>query len=310
MLRCLLRHRAAALWHIFHQLWSARRICACSQWIIVLLVLWTTQHSLHGKESTFAGRRASTSHKSRLNAIRSIPLKNISPRYRRRVHQVLSDSSLYRRLPTQMVDCNPQLFTFLAKNPEMLVEIWREMGISRVDLVRSGSNTFQLTDNAGTTCELIIVEQKCDQRAQNRIVMYSDGSYEGKPFKRPVRAQCVMLLRTGSIKETNGRDYVAARLDTFIRIDRASIELFAKAVHPLVGRTADANFGDTMAFVSTFSQAAERQPETVQKLVNGLPRVSRARRQELERLAWQCGSRQLPTLKTATSGTLVKDELR
>ena len=235
--------------------------------------------------------QSTTSDVARREATRAVPLNNIHPQYRQLVHKVLTDSSLFRRLPTQMVDCDPQLFTFLAQNPETLVQMWQQMGISHVSLERTGENTFALSDNAGTTGKLVIVEQKCDQHAQNRIVMYCEGAYEGKPFNKPVRAQCVLLLRSGSMKETNNRDYVACRLDSFIRIQRTSIELFAKAMHPFVGKTADANFTDTVSFISNFSQAAEQQPAKIERLVNSLPRVTKDRQQRLVEIAYNCSEK-------------------
>ena len=246
---------------------------------------------LSGAERGKQHLQASTSDSARREAIQAVPLKNIHQRYRRSVQKVLIDSSLFRRMPTQMVDCDPEMFTFLMKNPEMLVEMWQQMGISRVALKRTGANTFSLADGAGTTGELVIVEQKCDGNAQNRIVMYADGAYDGKPFKRPVRAQCVLLLRSGSMRETNGRDYVACRLDSFVRIERTSLEIFAKALHPWVGKTADANFADTINFISNLSQAAEQKPASIERLVNSLPRVTEGRQQRMVRLAYSCSEK-------------------
>ena len=244
---------------------------------------------------------STTSSRARNEAIRAIPFQRMAPDYRRRVKQVLNDTSLYRRLPTMTVDCHPPLFTFLAKNPDVLVQIWRQLGISNIDLVREGNNKYRLTDSVGTVGHLVIVEQNCDDRAQNRLVMYAEGAYEGKPFKRPVRAQCVLLLRSGSVQETNGRHYVAVRLDTFLRIDRASLELFAKAVHPLVGRTADRNFADTINFIGNMSQAAETRPLTIERLANSLPRVSADRKRRLVQITYECAERQSqPSDSTAT----------
>ncbi len=244
---------------------------------------------------------STTSSRARNEAIRAIPFQRMAPDYRRRVKQVLNDTSLYRRLPTMTVDCHPPLFTFLAKNPDVLVQIWRQLGISNIDLVREGNNKYRLTDSVGTVGHLVIVEQNCDDRAQNRLVMYAEGAYEGKPFKRPVRAQCVLLLRSGSVQETNGRHYVAVRLDTFLRIDRASLELFAKAVHPLVGRTTDRNFVDTINFIGNMSQAAETRPLTIERLANSLPRVSADRKRRLVQITYECAERQSqPSDSTAT----------
>ena len=231
---------------------------------------------------------SSTTLAARNEAIRAIPMRRIAPVYRRKIDKVLNDCSLYRRLPTMTVPCNPELFTYQAQNPDVLVQIWRQLGISNVDLVKTGENRFRMVDNVGTTGELVIVEQKCDEHAQNRLVIYSHGQYDGKPFKSPVRAECVLLLRSGSVKETDGRQYIAARLDTFVRIDRASLELFAKAVHPLVGRTADRNFADTINFISSMSQAAEARPGTIARLTESLPNISAERKQRLIQIAYQC----------------------
>ncbi len=229
--------------------------------------------------------QASTSQLAQREALRAIPLERMAPPHRRAVQRVLNDCSLYRRLPTGVVACQPDLFTWLMLHPETLVEIWRELGISNVDLERTGANSFRLSDNAGTTAQLSIVEQKCQPGAQNRIVMLADGAYDGKPFQRPIHAQCVLLLRSGSFQETNEKDYVAARLDTFVRVERTGVKLFAKALHPWVGKTADKNFLDTLQFVGNLSETACRHPERVRKLVVGLPGTPLPLRQELLRVA-------------------------
>ena len=267
-----------------------RRRCVRSVLTLLLLAGLAAAASA-AKKSQQPHLQATTSNAARNEAIQSIPLKKVHSKYRGSVQRVLTDCSLYRRLPTQMVDCDPALFTFVVKNPEVLVEMWQKMGISRVSLERTGENTFALADGAGTTGKLVIVEQKCDPDAQNRLVMYSEGAYDGKPFKRPVRAQCVLVLRSGSLRETNNRDYVACRLDTFVRIERTSLELFAKAMHPWVGKTADANFADTISFVSNLSQAAEQRPASIERLAKSLPRVSQHRQQQLARLAYNCSTK-------------------
>jgi len=159
------------------------------------------------------------------------------------------------------------------------------LGVSHVQLIRTGPHTFDLTDGMGTTGTLAIVEQRCEDKAQNRVVMYSTGRYEGKPFKRPVTANCVLLLRSGSVTETNGRPYVAARLDTFVRLDRPSMELLAKAVHPFVGKTTDRNFVDTLTFIGNLSYTAERRPDSIAKLSSDLENIDYARRERFVQVA-------------------------
>jgi hypothetical protein len=231
---------------------------------------------------------ASTSNEARADAAKAIPLAKVDQRYRAKVQAVMDNVSVFRRLPTQVVDCNAEMFTFMAQNPEVLVEVWRELGITQVSLERIDATSFRMADNAGTTGKLVIVEQSCQPKAQNRIVMFAEGAYEGKPFNKPVRAQCVLLLRSGSLTESDGRNYVATRLDSFIHIDRASLEIFAKVLHPLVGKTADRNFSDTIKFVGGFSQAAEQNPRQIEHLISSLENVSTMQQEKLVKIAHSC----------------------
>lgn len=231
---------------------------------------------------------ASTSEATQAEARRSIPLAKIDAQFRPAVAAVVAEPTIFRRLPTSVVDCRPELFTFLAQNPEVMVEIWRHLGVSQVTLTRLDERTCKISDGAGTTGTIIVVEQTCEEGAQNRIVMLANGSFEGKPFQQPISAQCVLVLTSGSKEETNGRRFVAARMDAFIKLDRMSLALVAKAVHPFVGQTADRNFTDTMLFVSNLSYTAEKRPEAIEQVAIDMQNLDHPRRQGLIKAAYQC----------------------
>lgn len=231
---------------------------------------------------------ASTSDETQAEARRNIPMAKIDPAYRPAVAAVLADPTIFRRMPTSVVDCHPDLFTFLARNPEVMVEMWRRLGVSQVSLTRLDERTCRISDGAGTTGTIVVVEQTCEPGAQNRIVMLANGSFEGKPFKQPIGAQCVLVLTSGSKEETNGRRFVASRLDAFIKLDRVGLELVAKAVHPFVGQTADRNFTDTMLFVSNLSFTAEKRPESIEQLAIEMENLDQPRRQGLTKVAYEC----------------------
>jgi hypothetical protein len=237
---------------------------------------------------TSEGSEASTSEASQADARRSVPMAKIDSEFRPTVAAILTEPTIFRRMPTSVVDCRPELFTFLAQNPEVMVEMWRHLGVSQVTLTRLDERTCKISDGAGTTGTIIVVEQTCEEGAQNRIVMLANGSFEGKPFQQPISAQCVLILTSGSKDETNGRRYVAARLDAFIKLDRTSLALVAKAVHPFVGQTADRNFADTMLFVSNLSYTAEKRPEAIEQVAIDMQNLDQPRRQGLIKAAYQC----------------------
>ena len=71
---------------------------------------------------------------ARDEAMRAIPWKQIAEPQRRKLQYVVQNASMYRRLPTRVIDCDPDLFTFLLQHPEVVVDVWQMMGVSRVTL--------------------------------------------------------------------------------------------------------------------------------------------------------------------------------
>src|SRR5438132_4317089 len=98
-----------------------------------------------------AAGKATNSRAARDEAVQSIPMDKLSREMHSRVSAVINNTSVYRRLPTQSIDCDPELFEFLVQNPEVVVDIWRVMGITNMTLDRNGPDRFRAADGQGTT---------------------------------------------------------------------------------------------------------------------------------------------------------------
>ncbi len=222
----------------------------------------------------------------REEALRSIPLDKLPAELRPKVAGVLNNTSLFRRVPVQVIDCDPDLYLFLARHPEVVVNIWQIMGISRVTLQRTGPNTYQGNDGAGTTGAITLCHSSYDTQ-----IVYAEGAYEGPMFARPLRAQCVLVLRAAYVQETNGRYYITNRLDTFIHIDHAGLELVAKTFNSIVNKTVDVNFRETVAFVGTVSRTAEANAPGMQRLAAKLVGLEPNVREEFSRISSEIGQK-------------------
>src|SRR5262245_61329530 len=109
-----------------------------------------------GSESSAAatssgGSDATSSHAARDEAVRAIPWKLMSPASRQTTQSILNNTSIYRRLPTRIIDCDTDLFTFLLQHPEVVIDVWRVMGISQVALSKMRDGSYRGTDGVGTT---------------------------------------------------------------------------------------------------------------------------------------------------------------
>jgi hypothetical protein len=142
------------------------------------------------------------------------------------------------------------------------------MGVSKVTMRRLPDGSYQASDGVGTLCQVRYV-----YNGHDTLVILAEGSYTGAIFIRPVKAKCVLVLRTAAIRENDGQFYVTSRMDCFIHLEQMSVELLARTVQPLVGRAADYNFTETAAFLGALSRAAQRNKPGMHLLVDKLTKT-------------------------------------
>ena len=242
--------------------------------------------------------RATTSRAARDNAVGAIPVEKLDAKSRAKVSSVLSHISLFRRMPIGVVDCDPDLYLFMVRHPDVVVNIWDVLKISRLKLRTAGPQTYQVTDSAGTLATVEFL-----YRSHDTHLIYAEGSYEGPLAARPLKGRCLIVLKTGYVRETDGRYYITSRLDTFMRLDQGGVELLAKAFHPLVGKVADNNFLQSVAFLGSLSRTAEVNTRGVQLLASKLAYVRPELRQRMAELAADVARKSTapPASKTADS---------
>jgi hypothetical protein len=211
----------------------------------------------------------------RLSATEALPLEKLDAQSRAKVHAVLANVTIFRRMPVRVIDCDPDLYLFLVRHPDVVVNIWRALKISQLQLQQTGPETFRLKENTGITADLQYL-----YRSHDTQLIYAEGVYEGAILPRPVKGSGLFLLKSGYIQETDGKYYISSRLDAFLSIEPGAVELVAKVLHPLVGKTADNNFTQTVGFVGSLSRTAEINARSIQRLAFQLDAVQPEVREE------------------------------
>lgn len=201
-------------------------------------------------------------------AIQTIPFDRLTDDAQGKIWKIVSQPSIYRRLPVTRLQSDPEMYLFLVRHPEVIVNMWDLMGVTKVSIRRTGDFTFSANDGAGTTgaAELIYGDR-------DTHIMLGEGTYEGPVLKRKVQGRCLIMLKTGFGPDTGSTTQVTHRLDMFVQIDNIGADLLAKTLYPLVGKSADHNFVETSRFVSQISQAAETRPNGMQQLANRLTKT-------------------------------------
>jgi hypothetical protein len=106
-----------------------------------------------------------------------------------------------------------------------------------------------------------------------RHLFLAEGHYEGPLLPRRVTGRCALLMQAGYSRDADAVNYVSNRLDAFVQLDNVGAELVAKTLHPLMGKTADTNFAETMKFVGQVCHVAETNGPGVQRLTTRLEKV-------------------------------------
>ncbi len=226
-----------------------------------------------------------SSREVRLQAARGVPIERLSSQVSGDVREVLDSPSYFRRMPSQQIACDPHMFTFLVRRPEVMVNIWEVMGITKVKAQRTSPFTFLADDGVGTAC-------KCDLVFSNgnMHIYFGNGTYDGTMAPRKVTGRCVCILRTENHTVNVGSPNIVGTMDVFLKVDNFGADLLTRTIGPFVGKTADYNFVETAKFIAQISLVCQNNPSAAQALVGRLDRVDDATRREFGEIVTRIAS--------------------
>jgi len=199
---------------------------------------------------------------ARDKALKSIPFAQLTPQANAKLTSVIDGSSYFRRMPAQTIQCEPEVLICLARNPEVLVSIWDSMGITRVSLDRTAQYQHAGNDGAGTTCKLDLIYGN-----DSTHVYFVEGDYSGPMWPKQLTGRSIIVLHQTPAKEVGGLRRLTVWMDVFLKVDNLGADLVVRTLSPLVSKTADSNFVESVAFVEQISQAAMVNPSGLQNLI-------------------------------------------
>ncbi len=220
------------------------------------------------------------------NAIGSIPFEKLDADSRAKISALLSGSHIFRRMPIHVGLCDPDLYLFLVRHPDVVVGIWEELGVSKLRMRQIGSGKYQTQETGGTTGTSQFIYQD-----PNLHLIWVEGVFSGPLLSKPVYGSSLLILRTGYVRDSDGKCYITSRLDTFTHIENVGIEFVTKTLQPLMGKVVDNNFLQTSAFVAGLSKTAETNPRGVRRLAGKLDKVQPEVRQQFALLAYKAAEK-------------------
>ena len=233
----------------------------------------------------------------RKSAVQSIPFDKLSAEAREKVNSVLTNVSVYRRLPIRVVNCDPDLYLFLVRHPDVVVNIWEILGVSQIQLRQVDIDTFRVAESEGAAATLEYIYHSRDLQ-----IICGNWTYTGPLLAHKITGSCLAVLKTVYNKGPDGKYYITSRLDGFLNVDSGGAEILARTLQPLVVKNIDGNFMQTVAFLGSMSKTAEVNLGGMQRLAARLSHVQPETRQQLSEVVASVAHR------SAVNAAALKDQ--
>lgn len=200
--------------------------------------------------------QASTNPQDANEALSKLPWDLFPAETRERLEKLATRPTMYRRLPMAGCRCNPELFDFFLSYPQTIVELWRSMGYDEITMAEIGRGQYTISEKGGSKGTLTILYQTSEL-----AVAHVTGVYRGAGLIRPVEGEALVVLQTRYTEDASLTPLVICRLDAFIDIKNPGVDLLARTFTQALGKIADSNFQQTLAFIDSVSQTAEQDPQ-------------------------------------------------
>ncbi|OYP38063.1 hypothetical protein CGZ80_03470 [Rhodopirellula sp. MGV] len=177
--------------------------------------------------------------------LRTLPLQRLTPQAKSRIVAVTDNPTIRRRLPSQAIRCDEDLFLFLTRQPEAIIGLWDLMGITNVQVERIGPYQLKADDGSGTTCVIDLVYGD-----RNLHIYYAEGKYDGKFAQKPIIGKGLFVFRSSYAVASDGGTTVMGTLDCYVKFESLGADLIARSLRGLIGKSADHNYVETASFIS------------------------------------------------------------
>jgi hypothetical protein len=224
--------------------------------------------------------RGSSSRNTLHDALKRLPLDELTREQREQVQEVLDHRSMFRRLPAISIDASPEVYNHFTHNPESVVGIWRVLGISKFTMEQTGPTVWYGDAGDGSTGTIDVLS-----RTSNRHLLLCKGKYKSPLLARPIEATAVMHLQTQYQKGENLEPKVVHGVDLFVMFPSNTIDTVARVIAPVSHMIADRNFRELSLFVRFMNVAMERQPGWVEQTIQRIDGINREQRLELMKVS-------------------------
>ena len=223
--------------------------------------------------------KGSSKRSAKKKALTSLPLNQLSPEKRAKANAVLRKISMYRELPMISLNANHDVYQFFLKNPEMAVEIWRVMGISKFQMWQVDEDTYGADAGDGSKGDVDVLH-----RTPTECLITCNGVYDSPFLVKPIAAKALMYLQSKYQVDQHKNPIVTHKMRLFISFPSQTVGTAARIISPVSNMIIDKNFHEVSLFIHLMNRSMSEHPEWVEQLAGKMDGVMDIRKQQLLKL--------------------------
>ncbi|MDR2115606.1 MAG: hypothetical protein LBP87_04415 [Planctomycetaceae bacterium] len=194
------------------------------------------------------------------DSLKKIPWNALAPQTKSKINHVIAEHSLFHRMPQQKIYADPEMFQFLSEHPDLVVGFWEKLGVTQLSFQELDKEQYLMKETTGTSAIIEVV-----YRTKDICIVYARGLYKGPFLVRSYDGEVVLVFRNRILRDANNEPIIICDLDVFVRIDHLGVDFLAKLFATTLGKVADSNFEQTVAFVGYVSESAGINAESVKR---------------------------------------------
>jgi len=208
----------------------------------------------------------------------TIPWKKLTSEAREKLQSVVNNSTVFHQSPIQKTPCDHNVYLHLIRYPELVVNMWELMGVSKLRMDRQQDYLIDIDDGYGTQSQLELVYGN-----KNLHIFFAEGAYKGSIIPTTSKGRFVLVLETS--KSMHGQQPVIShRLNLFIQVDKSANQLVVKTLQGIFLKMVDMNFAETTKFIGQIDDIIQDNPDGMKRLSGRLTRVQTPIRQQFNKL--------------------------
>lgn len=202
-----------------------------------------------------------------------IPVARLSAAVQETVERATRAATIQRSLPPASVTCDAAFLDFALSRPDVMVDLWRALGISRLSLDPVAPGQWRLADGYGTTGTVQLLHRERTATG-GMCIFIAHGGYTGSLSPRDLTGSCLVVVRYDAIgPDRDGRERQGVAIDAYLDVDGLGLEIVTRTLQPLIMRSAAANMREICLFVSQLTAAAARNPVAMARLGERMERT-------------------------------------